>query len=616
MYPRFSLAAGALALLATLPAFAVDDTDAVIVTATRMPSRSNELLSDVSLISRDEIEAAGSSATVAELLARQPGIEMGRNGNIGSQTDIRIRGAAGNQTVLLIDGVRIGSATSGAATWSRIPLSEIDHIEILRGPSSSLYGNDAMGGVIQMFTRRGDGPARFFAEGGIGSQRTRSASAGFSGSANGWRYSLSASTYATDGFSNVSNPAASNYNPDRDGYESRSASGGLSYELAKGHELGLNFLVNDGLNRYDSGYSKAAARGDYESQSDISSYTLYSKNAFTSDWTSTLRYGYSDDDSTALKDSAMTSVFRTEQEQIAWQNDIRLPIGKALLAIERLDQKVSGTSQFATDQRTINSYLAGWSGFFGMHRLQINARRDENSQFGGKNTGNAAYGLQFNDNWRWHVSYGTAYKAPTFNDLYYPLTGKYQGNPNLKPETARNAETAVYFERGDHRASATYYVNKISNLISWSGRVTPANIGNATLEGVTLSYEGRIADLDIGASFDWLDARDDATGKTLARRARQRATLSVGKNFGVWDARAEIAATGRRYDTDYDPAWPAREVLGGYTLFNLYGSYRLDRDWSVFVRADNVFNKKYEQAFDYATPGASVFVGLRFNPAL
>lgn len=615
MNPRFNFAVGTLTVFAAFPALAVDDTEAIIVTATRTPTRSNELLSDVSLISRDEIEAAGNSATAAELLGRQPGIEMGRSGSIGSEADIRIRGAAGNQTLLLIDGVRIGSATTGAATWSRIPLSEIDHIEILRGPSSSLYGNDAMGGVIQMFTRRGNGSPRFFAEGGVGSQKMRSGSAGFSGSSNGWRYSLNASTFTTSGFSNVTNAAATNYNPDRDGYESRSASGGLSYELAKGHELGLSFLINEGLNRYDSGNDKTAARSDYESQSDIGSYTVYSKNAFTSNWTSTLRYGYSDDDSTALKDSAMISVFRTEQKQIGWQNDVKLPIGKALLALERLDQTVGGTSRFATDQRTINSYLVGWSGYSGMHRLQINARHDDNSQFGAKNTGNAAYGLQLDDNWRWHVSYGTAYKAPTFNDLYYPLTGGYHGNPNLVPETARNAETAVYFERGDHRASATYYVNKISNLISWSGK-EPANIGNATLEGLTLSYEGRIADLDIAASYDWLDARDDATGKTLARRARQRATLSVGKSFGAWDAHAEIAATGRRYDTDYYPTAPTRDVMGGYTLLNLHGSYRLHRDWSLFARADNVFNKKYEHAFDYAAPGASVFVGLRFNHTL
>lgn len=616
MYSRYKLVLGTLALISAFPSVAMDDEGTVVVTATRSPTRTNELLSDVSVISREDIEQAGSSSTIAELLARQPGLEMSRNGNIGSQTDIRIRGAASNQTVLLIDGVRVGSATSGAATWSRIPLSEIDRIEILRGPSSSLYGNDAIGGVVQIFTRRGDGPARIFAEVGAGSQETSSGSVGIAGGANGWRYSLNGSIFRTEGFNNVRNPAASNFNPDRDGYDSRSTSGSLSYALAKGQEMGVSFLESSGRNRYDSGYTPAAARRDYESQSDIATYSAYSKNTLTDNWKSTLRYGYSDDDSTAYANSILTSVFRTEQDQLSWQNDFKLPVGNALLAVERLTQKVSGTSNFATSKRTIDSYLAGWNGLLGDHRLQVNARRDENSQFGGKNTGTLAYGYQIDDAWRVHASYGTAYKAPTFNDLYYPLTFGYYGNPNLKPETARNAEAALSFERGKNQASATYYVNKVTDMISWSGRVTPVNIGNATLEGLSLSYTGQFADIDFGASIDWLDARDDATGKTLARRARERATLSMGKRLGAWEARGEVVAVGKRYDADYDPAFTQRDVLGGYTLFNLYGSYALARDWSLFARADNIFDKKYEHALDYATPGASIFVGLRYKPNL
>lgn len=617
MHPRYKLAAGALAFLTAFPTTAADnENDAVIVTATRQAARANELLSDVSVISREEIEQAGSSTTVAELMARQPGIEMSRNGNAGSQTDIRIRGAASNQTVLMIDGVRVGSATTGAATWSRIPLSEIDHIEILRGPSSSLYGNDAIGGVVQIFTRRGDGPARVFVEGGAGSQGSSSGSLGFAGGANGWRYSLNTSSFKTEGFSNVRNPAASNFNPDKDGYSNLSASGSLSYTPAKGHELGITFLNSTGRNRYDSGYSTTAARKDYQNQSDVSSFSAYSKNALTNNWNSTLRFGRSDDDSTAYTDAGMTSIFRTVQNQFGWQNDLKLPVGKALLAVERLEQTVSGTGGFVTSQRTIDSYLTGWNGSFGIHRLQANARRDENSQFGGKNTGNAAYGIQISDAWRAHTSFGTAYKAPTFNDLYYPLTFGYYGNPNLKAETARNAEAAIHFEQGTHHASATYYVNKIADMISWSGRFTPVNIGNATLKGVTLAYQGRFAGLDIGTSFDWQDAVNDATGAMLARRARERGTLTIGKRFGAWEARSEMVAVGKRYDTDYDPASPQRNILGGYTLFNLYGSYAFARDWSVFARADNIFNKHYEQAFNYATPGASIFIGLRFNPSL
>ncbi len=614
-----------LAVLSALASFtgsiaqAADNTlDPVVVTATRQAMRASELLSDVTILDHEDIKAAGPQTTVAELLARQPGIEMVRNGNPGSATSLRIRGTSSSHTLLMIDGVRVGSATSGDATWSRIPLAEIERIEILRGPASSLYGNDAIGGVVQIFTRRGEDGVRLYVEGGAGSQETSTGSLGIAGGGNGWHYSFNTSTYRTEGFNNVTNKAAINYNPDPDGYKSFSTSGRLSYSPAKGHEFGVNYFNSTGRNRYDSGFSSAAARRDYQGEADVTSYGAFSKNAFTDFWTSTVRFGRSDDDQTNYTDARMTSIFRTVQNQFGWQNDFRLPqgFGNALLAVERLDQTVSGTSGFIPNQRTIDSWLAGWNGQFGIHRLQANVRRDDNSQFGGKTTGNAGYGLQLTDRWRAHASYGTAYKAPTFNDLYYPLSFGYYGNPNLKPETAKNAEAALHFEEGSHHASATYYRNRIADMISWSGRFTPVNIGKATLEGVTLAYNGQLFGLDIGASIDWQDATDDATGRMLARRARERGTFSLGKRVGAWEARGEMVAVGKRYDTDYDPATPARNVLGGYTLFNLYGSYAFARDWSAFVRADNVFDKKYEQAFNYAPPGASVFVGLRFSPSL
>lgn len=582
----------------------------IVVTATRQAMRANELLSDVTVIEHDDIEQAGPSSTIAELLARQPGVEMVRNGSPGSVTDIRLRGANANQTILMIDGVRVGSATTGSPTWSRIPLSEIDRVEILRGPASSVYGNDAIGGVVQIFTRRGDGPARVFVEAGAGTQDTNSAAVGISGGNNGWHYNLNTASLRTRGISNIVNPGASGYNPDKDGYNSLATSGGLSYSPAKGHEFGITFFNSTGRNKYDSGFSAASQAKDYQNQSDVTSYSAFTRNALTEHWTSTLRFGYSDDDSTAYTDAQMTSIFRTEQTQISWQNDLKLPVvGNMLLALEQLDQRVSGTGNFTTAKRTIDSVLAGWNRGFGIHRLQANLRRDDNSQFGGKTTGNAGYGIQISDAWRANASYGTAYKAPTFNDLYYPLTFGYVGNPNLKPETARNHEFSLHYEQGLHQASATYYLNKIADLISWSGRTSPVNIGNATLEGVTLAYQGRMAGLDIGASIDWQDPRDDATGKTLARRARERGTFSIGKRLGDWNVRAEMQTVGKRYDTDANT-----DILGGYTLFNLYGSYTLARDWSLFARADNIFDKKYEQALNYGTPGASVFVGLRYTP--
>lgn len=613
MNRHLQISASVLAVAAVIQghtALAADATlESVVVTATRQASRANELLADVTVIEHELIEQAGPSATVAELLARQPGIEMVRAGSPGSSTEVRIRGGSAKQTLLIIDGVRVGSATTGEAAWSRIPLSEIERIEILRGPASALYGNDAIGGVVQIFTRRGDGPPRLHAEAGVGSQDTSSASVGLSGGANGWRYSVNTSAWRSDGFDNTHNPKAKFANPDLDGYKSTASSGSLSYAPAKGHEFGINHFTSDGKNRFDSGTSATIARKDHELKTTLTNTGVWSRNTLTSSWTSTLRAGRSEDDQINFRNAAVYSIFRTVQDQIGWQNDLSLPVGKALVAVERLEQKVSGTNRYAVSQRTIDSLLTGWSGQFGAHRVQANVRRDENSQFAGKNTGNAAYGYQISDAWRTHASYGTAYRAPTFSELYFPLTAGLVGNPNLQPEFAHNRELALHFEQGSHQASATWYLNKVDNLIAWGSRPSPVNIGSATLEGLTLAYQGSLAGYEIGASTDFLDPRDDATGKVLSRRARQRATLSLGKRIGAWEARGEMLAVGKRYDADDN-----LRVLGGYTLFNLYGSYAVDRDWSVFARAENIFDKHYEQALYYATPGASVFVGLRYAP--
>lgn len=608
-YAAGALCAGLSFLLAGSACAADAALDPVLVTATRQATRASDLLSDVTLLEGEAITQAGPASTVAELLARQPGLEMVRTGGPGAGTEIRIRGGSAKHTLLLIDGVRVGSATSGEAAWGRIPMAEVERIEILRGPASALYGSDALGGVVQIFTRRGDGPPRVHAEAGAGSQDTSSGSLGVAGGSNGWRYSLNTSTFRSEGFDATANPKAKFANRDRDGYTNTSTSGSLSYTPAKGHELGLTYFNSDGRNRFDSGTSATIARKDHQLETKVTSWGAYARNAVSADWTSTLRVGSSEDDQTNYRDGAIYSIFRTEQKQFGWQNDVRLPFGKALVAVERLDQKVSGSNAYRVDQRTIDSLLGGWSGQFAAHRLQFSVRRDDNSQFGGKNTGNAAYGYQLSETWRAHASYGTAYRAPTFSELYYPPTAGLSGNPDLKPEFARNRELALHYEQGSHHASATWYLNKVSDLIAWGSRPSPVNIGSATLEGLTLAYQGTLGGYDLGASADFLDPRDDATGKILSRRARERASLSLGKRVGPWEARAEMQAVGQRYDADDN-----LRKLAGYTLFNLYGSYAVARDWSIFARAENIFDRKYELALDYATPGASIFVGIRYVP--
>lgn len=605
MYPRLKPMAALLALSFAPAAFAVDQLaalDPVLITATRQEMRVSEQLSDVSVIERETIDAAGQS-TLEEILSRQPGIEFSANGSFGATSSLYLRGTSGSHVLLLVDGMRVGSATSGSASWNRIPASQIERIEIVRGPASSLYGSDAIGGVIQVFTRQSDGPLRFYGEVGAGSYDTASASGGFSGAQSGWRYALNAASYSTAGFN--SKPWTATANKDKDGFWMNSLSGRLAYSFAKGHEAGINFFYSDGESKYDG----SGATVDWRNRNSVSSMNAFMKNSLTENWTSTVTVGMSADDSDELKNGLRNSNFRTDQRQYSWQNDLRTRYGNFLLAAERLEQEVDTTTVYAVRERTNNSLLAGWTLGYEAHRLQANLRRDDNSQFGDKTTGSLAYGYRFSRNWRANVGYGTAFRAPTFNDLYYPLKSGNFGNPNLLPENARNREAALHFETGQQHVSLTWYLNRVENLIVWTN--TPSNVGSARLEGITLAYEGVLAGLNVQASYDYLDAKDLDTDLRLARRAQNRVAAAVGKIHGAWEWRVEEQVSDDRMDYPYGQ--PAKK-LGGYSLTNLYGAYRFAKDWSVFARVNNLFDHEYVLADTYATPGMNAFVGIRYSP--
>lgn len=578
------------------------DPAAVIVTATRQPARASELLSDVTVITREDIERAGQT-TLEQLLARQPGVEATANGGPGTISSIFLRGTSTKQSVVLIDGLRIGSASSGEAAFSRIPLAQIERIEILRGPASSLYGADAIGGVIQIFTRRGDGAQRFDASLGYGSYNTTEGSAGISGGNDVVSYGLRAGHFETEGFNALHNAASTSFNGDRDGYRNTSVGGNLVVRPAAGHELGLDLMHSEGVSRYDT----TPRAKDFKNDQTLDAYSAYSRNRLTRDWTSTFRLGRSSDDSTSRTDGIAGSVFHTDQDQVTWQNDVRLPLGRALFAAEYVKQRLKSTTAFPVTNRAIRSLLAGWNGSIDKHRLQLNLRRDQNSQFGGKTTGFAGYGYQLDDAWRAHVSYGTAFRAPNFNELYFPDTfgALFAGNAALRPEFARNREAGIDWERGAHRFSAVYFSNKVSDLVVGYPLI---NVGSATLSGTSFSYAGTSGAWSGGAALDLQRPRDDTNGKRLIRRADRQFKSHLSYAAGAWNLGGEWQLVGMRYE---DTANTQR--LGGYGLVNLVADYRLDREWVLFARANNLFDKRYEGAKDYAVAGSSLFVGVRYS---
>jgi vitamin B12 transporter len=575
--------------------------DRVVVTAARFPQPFTDLVADVSIVTADDIARSGADS-VAEILARVPGVEIATNGGPASTTAVFLRGANSGHTLVLIDGLRVGSSTSGTTALEAIPASEIDHIEILRGPASSLYGADAIGGVIQIFTRRGEGDFSANASAGYGTYATAVATAGASGTAGAVRYALQTGMRRSDGFNAIANPANFSYNPDRDGYRGESFSGNVAYRFAPEQELAAQIFHSRLNAQFDAG-------PDFDDRTitTLDAYSIASRNRLAPFWMSRLEAGQGDDDS--LSETGFgPSRFKTRQRQYTWQNDFALPSAEFSLALERREERVDSDAGFAVSARNTNGVVGVGQWREGPHALQANARHDESSQFGGRTTGALAYGYAFGRGWRATASYGTAFKAPTFNDLYFPGFS----NPDLNPETAHNAEAALRYASGNIAAGLVAYRNRVRDLIVFqcdaSFNCAPQNVANATLEGVTLDLDARIAEVDVRGSIDVQRPEDAATGNLLPRRARRHGALALARTWGPLRVGAEMTASSARFD---DAANSRR--MGGYALLNLSAEYALAAGWTLFARGTNVLDKRYELAADYNTPRAGIFAGARYR---
>jgi len=607
---------GPLAASAQAPSDAtsqVPQLDQIVVTASRSAQLENNVLGDVSVISRQTLQQAGQDS-LADILGRQHGIEFSSNGGPQTTTSVFMRGASATQTLVLLDGVPINGATSGLSALNAIPPASIDHVEIVRGSASSLYGADAIGGVINIITRPDTGqPFSAYANAGVGTYATSKYSAGMSGKADGWTYSLGSSYAQSGGYNATNDKEPFGYNPDTDSYYSRNINGSLAYEWRRGQKIALQMYssrINGGID-YDR-YNPYNER----SIQTLDLYSLSSENQITSRWKSTLRYTYTLDKNRTIA-AASDTTFRTRQNQYSWQNELQLaPHQKLVLAYEHLDQSVAGDIptyagsspgpivDYDQTRRHNDAFTGVYTGQFGRHHLQASLRNDHDSQFGNAATWGLSYGYDLVPGLRAYAAANTGFKTPTFNDLYYPG----YSNPDLKPEKSRNVELGLRYTGETTRLGAVVYQNKVRDLINYD-TVTylPNNIGHATLRGATLTAEQRLGNTTLRASADFQDPRDDDTGDQLDRRARQIYRASVEQRLGTWKLGGEYTYVGERYDQSHTV------TLGGYSLVNLTAAYDFNRHFGVQVRWNNVLDKTYAQAYGYNTPGSNVFVNLSWR---
>jgi vitamin B12 transporter len=578
----------------------------VVVTATRTPTRVSDAVAEVTVLEREDLERA-TGRTLAEVLARQPGLQVSANGGLGKPAGVFIRGLEARHTLLLVDGVRLGSATVGTPSFDNLPLPAIDRVEIVRGPLSSVYGSEAVGGVVQVFTRRGEPGLVPNAFATVGTNRFAQIGGGLAFGDGTFDGAVQLVHTGTRGFSATNaNARFGVHDPDTDGFRQTAGSLRLGWQLGRDWRIEGLALESEGTTQYDDGPgvdSRAKLRNGVQS--------LAVTGRVTDGWRTRLAYGRSTDVYDTLSTaSAFTPLgaTRTEQTQLGWENTIATPAGRLLALVERIEQRVSRPGQpYAVGDRTIDAVGLGLAGESGRHAWQGGVRRDDNSQFGGRTTGSIGYGFALTPALRAGASYGTSFVAPSFNQLYFPGFG----NPGLLPEEGRHGELSLRWTNGAQTLRGAWVDNRIRSYIP-SGPL-PVNVPSTRIDGLVLSWEGRWSGLAAAASYEHLDPRNTSEGPNqglqLVRRAKDALRVGADWTLGDYSLGGTLSAFSERFE---DAANTLR--MGGFTTLDLRADWRYERAWVLGVRVNNLAGKVYETAYGFNQPGRELFVTLRWAP--
>ena len=603
------LALSVLALAAS--AHAQNKLDTVVTTATRTPQKLSEVLADLTVITRADIERQA-AASVADLLRNNGCAEMVRNGGPAANTSVFLRGADSRHTLVLIDGVKVDSQSTGGASWQGLPLSQIERVEVLKGPASAIYGSDAVGGVVQIFTRKGG--SRTSADFGVaaGNLGTYKADASLFGTAGIFDYAVTGAFEGSDGF-NATTPQAFGYMPDKDGYRKRQATVRVGAQLSTEQRVEALLLRTHTRGQYDSSGADDITKQDSDA----------ARLAWTAQWTPSLQTQLSFGES---RDRYQTSpsiyLTDTRVRNVALTGFYKLAAGQQLnFTAERIEDELRNTSLVTgpIGKRSRNSAGLGYLLSTGPFDVQAHARHDRDSEFGDVNTGTLLGGFKIAQGLRIVASAGNTFRAPTIFQQatrYGPLSKP--GTTPLQAERGRNVEAGLKWVSGDLEASVTTYRNRISNLIIFGApgncldlRNCYENVAKARLQGVSLAGAARLAGVDLRATLDLQKPTNVDTGKLLARRAKRVATVNADWAQGNWTWGAGVTASGHRFDNATNTA---NRRLGGYALVNLNAQVAVSREVKLQLNVDNAFSRKYQTAYGYTSAPMTVLASLRWTP--
>ena len=608
------LALAATLLLHSLPASAAEpgNLSPVQVTATRVEAPADEAPASITVLTREDI-ARAQAPDLVSLLARQAGVDVARNGGPGQASTLFLRGGNSNHALVLVDGIRVNAATQGVLDLAHLPLALVDRIEIVRGPRAALWGSDAIGGVVQVFTRD---PAQAFVEARAGSYRQRGVDAGLGWAGERGQLGVAIGEDHLAGFSATS-PAAGEYtfDPDPDGYANRH--GSLRARATLGSQsLSASALVTDADVDFDAGPFAPGARTAATNRV----FGLRLDGPLAAGWTHALVLGNSSED---LDTPAYVSRFGSTRDSLDWLATRGLRGGSLTLGVNwsREDGYSDEGFQGYQAARRNTAAFARWQHALGAHGLEASLRHDDNSQFGGATTANLGWSWRMDERLRWRASWGQGFRAPNFNELYYPgfdvgAGGMlFAGNAALKPERSHSAELGVdWTPFAGARLGLAGYRTRVGNLIAFEG-LGPSgdpdfhavNTRRAAVDGVELEAALERGPWRWQGNATWQHARDLDTGDDLLRRADRKVNLSMTRVFGAgaeWGL--DLSGTSRR--AEFGGQW-----LAGYARVDLRFGAPLAKGWWFDARLENLGDRDYELVRGYRTPGRSGMIGLRWQ---
>lgn len=622
---KLSRLALAIALLPAAHLYATDKTEEAIklsetvITANRTAEDRKDSTAAVTVFTRADIDRL-QPINVADLLGRVPGVQIQQSGGRGSTTGVFIRGTKTAQTLVLIDGVRVGSASSGGASLQHLNLEQIERVEVLRGARSAVYGSDAIGGVIQIFTRRSageglQGRVRLAA----GNKGVLERSAGVSGGDENTRFNLSASLDEMTGFDRTHNSYSSD--ADHDAYRNKAISFSLSHVFNEQFSAGVNVLDQRGKTEYDNPFGRfdmntftSFAAQPYDEYA-VSSTSVFAELQANEQLTSRLELGHSEDKGSSYdKLFAGRDDFDTYRDSAAWLNTFAINTQHTVLAgADYTKDKLHSTEDFEKDTRWNQAAFIQHSYKGEVFGTELGLRHDKNQQFGSENTWNAALSLPVGQSNEFVLSYAEGFRAPTFNDLYYPM----YGNPNLKAEKSKSYELQLRSQLADTvHLETSIYQTKIRDQIQYQANNDLRNV-QARINGFEASLQHEIFAAQGSLNLSFVDARDRKTGHQLPRIAKRTLSYDLDKQFGAFG----VGGTWRLASKSFNDAKNNQEISGFGTM-DLRGSWQATHDLGVDLRLANIFDKGYTRAmysydgesYGYREDRFTVLLGMTWTP--